>query len=180
MLERSDALSLIEAMELMDLKPGFSQSELHSRWRELARIYHPDQNRSPEARMCFIKVQQAYLLLNARFFGDSRGENQDCLDRLSREASDHQCHENEQTNKTADRKPLVQFWFAGPSRLNYFFIKIGLIFIMLLAVAALACKSARICQGLYELQIEIAFTGSVLGAFVAGLIGIFKTRVLVR
>lgn len=162
-------MDLMKAMELMDLKPGFSRQELHLRWREMARLYHPDLNNSPLARQRFIDYKQAYELLDKRFFGDGRGVRQDCLDRLSRASSQNRCPSRQRLNDQVEGGFWLNVLFRGT-----------LVWLALLALVALASQSPDLRQALYAFQIDMAFVSSTVGAFLLGFFSLFKSRLLIK
>lgn len=173
-------MNIIEAMKIMDLEPGFSQSELNARWRELARMYHPDINGCPEAKQRFIDAQKAYKFLNARFFGMLRGANQDCLDQLSREAfKGTKKHAHRRWRLANQCRDAVRSSECGPDNCR----KVNLLMLLLLVILAalyMAQRSSWIHQGMYDLQIDIACISSMLGAFLVSFSSLVKARLLVR
>lgn len=48
------------AVNILGLKPGFSDDELKQSYRKMARKYHPDINHSAEAPEMFMRVKEAY------------------------------------------------------------------------------------------------------------------------
>ena len=52
-------------MDLMGLEEGFSLSDLSKSYRQLAKKYHPDTNKSPDALEKFRSIKEAYERLKA-------------------------------------------------------------------------------------------------------------------
>ena len=50
-------------LDILGLSPGASTSEIKSSFRKLAKQYHPDINKSPEAKKKFIEIHEAYKFL---------------------------------------------------------------------------------------------------------------------
>lgn len=48
---------------ILNLDPEASESDIKKAYRELAKRYHPDVNSHPDARRCFIEVNEAYEFL---------------------------------------------------------------------------------------------------------------------
>lgn len=55
-----------EAYSILDLKPNASNKDITSSYRKLAKTYHPDINKAPEAADKFKQVQKAYEFLMNR------------------------------------------------------------------------------------------------------------------
>ena len=49
--------------QVLGVRPDATDREIHKAFREVARIYHPDHNKSPTAEARFIEAQQAYSVL---------------------------------------------------------------------------------------------------------------------
>jgi len=50
-------------LEVLGLKPGASKQEIKSAYRRLSKKYHPDVNKSPQAKEQFIRITEAYKFL---------------------------------------------------------------------------------------------------------------------
>src|SRR5215470_9020909 len=64
--------------EILGVSPKASQSEIRSAYRKLARKYHPDVSRSPEADTQFARIGEAYRVLSnpkLRALYDQGGED---------------------------------------------------------------------------------------------------------
>lgn len=51
-------------LEILGLKPGVSSDDIKDAYRRLAKLYHPDLNKSQEAKQKFIEIHEAYKYLN--------------------------------------------------------------------------------------------------------------------
>ncbi len=50
-------------LDILGLRPGASEREIKAKYRKLAKVYHPDVNKSPEAKQKFIEIHEAYKFL---------------------------------------------------------------------------------------------------------------------
>ena len=55
--------------EVLGVSPNATKEEIENAFRRLARKYHPDLNKSPEARRKFEEIVQAYNMLKNRDHG---------------------------------------------------------------------------------------------------------------
>jgi DnaJ-class molecular chaperone len=49
---------------VLDVDPGIDKEEIRKAYVQLARQYHPDMNKDPDARDRFEEIQQAYMILS--------------------------------------------------------------------------------------------------------------------
>lgn len=57
-------MPLLDPYEILGVRPGASEQEIKSAYWRKARKYHPDLNRSPDAKERFLEVQMAYEFLS--------------------------------------------------------------------------------------------------------------------
>ena len=53
-------MGIVDSFKTLGLKPGASQEEIRKAFRSLAKKWHPDKNKSPEAEAKFKKISEAY------------------------------------------------------------------------------------------------------------------------
>ena len=53
-------MTITDYYRILDLTPGVSVNEIKKAYREKARLYHPDINKSPDAQELFISATEAY------------------------------------------------------------------------------------------------------------------------
>lgn len=56
---------MLKYYRILDLKPGVSEAEVKKAYRKKAQEYHPDKNKSEDAKDKFLAVQEAYQVLTS-------------------------------------------------------------------------------------------------------------------
>lgn len=69
-------MNIRQSLRILELSPTYTEKELVTAYRKLARKWHPDVNKAPEATDKFKEIQQAYDILKdnkkySRFFSSS-------------------------------------------------------------------------------------------------------------
>jgi len=59
----------VDPYQILGLKPGASREEIETAFRKLARKYHPDLNKSPDAREKYAQIVWAYNQLTSKSGG---------------------------------------------------------------------------------------------------------------
>jgi curved DNA-binding protein CbpA len=56
-------MNIRQSLQILELSPTYTEKELTTSYRKLARKWHPDVNKTPEATDKFKEIQQAYDIL---------------------------------------------------------------------------------------------------------------------
>ena len=56
-------MNIRQSLQILELSPTYTEKELTTSYRKLARKWHPDVNKAPEATDKFKEIQQAYDIL---------------------------------------------------------------------------------------------------------------------
>ena len=56
---------MLKYYRILDLKPGVSEAEVKKAYRKKAQEYHPDKNKSADAKDKFLAIQEAYQVLTS-------------------------------------------------------------------------------------------------------------------
>ena len=62
-----EKMKIETAAKILGVKPDATEAEAKAAFRKLAKKYHPDHNKSPEAEAMFMKVRAAYEIMDGNF-----------------------------------------------------------------------------------------------------------------
>ena len=105
--------------KLFGLGKDASQEEIKKRYRELAKKYHPDVNKSPDATERMQEIQEAYYILNDQ---EARSRYDTFYDHFYSSSSENKSHKsanNQEEPGTYSKEyvdPILERWIANAKK----------------------------------------------------------------